>query len=195
MLYLYHNFAQVWRLQCNKSNSRKGGQRDEAIIWNPYSKIGPLSASHLHSTKRWKSFKEREREKEGKRERERERGRERLAMRQSSKRTFTMGGGVSLYRWPPVVLVWIQQLHYIQISTYFLLWSNHVLLNWRPAVQWYIPFIPRNAIDVWLCSPCFTYLESLIFWHGHRCFTTRAPGIKNVKNDKVRGKKGPEMAD
>ena len=35
----------------------------------------------------------------------------------------------------PVLLDCIQLLHFIHITTYFLFWSNQVLLNWRPAVQ------------------------------------------------------------
>ena len=49
-----------------------------------------------------------------------------------------LGGGegeVPLKGWSPVLQVWIQLLHYIQITTYFLFWSNIALINWRPAVQ------------------------------------------------------------
>ena len=45
----------------------------------------------------------------------------------------------SLYGWSPVLQVWIQLLHYIQKTTYFLTWSCPLLLNWRPAVQWSFP--------------------------------------------------------
>ena len=34
----------------------------------------------------------------------------------------------------PQPRVWIQLLHYLQITTYFLYWSVPALLNWRPAV-------------------------------------------------------------
>ena len=51
----------------------------------------------------------------------------------------------------PVLLDCIQLLHFIHITTYFLFWSNQVLLNWRPAVQrsfpqWWV-FSDRNHSD------------------------------------------------
>ena len=53
-----------------------------------------------------------------------------------SSREHSLLGDVSLNGWSPVLQVWIQLLHYIQITAYFLFWSVPVLLNWRPAVQW-----------------------------------------------------------
>ena len=43
----------------------------------------------------------------------------------------------SLYSWSPVWQGWIQLLHYLEKITYFLFWSYSVLLNWRPAIQWF----------------------------------------------------------
>ena len=51
---------------------------------------------------------------------------------------FLLGEG-SLYGWSPVLLDWIQLFHNIQISTNFIFWSNTILFNWRPAVQWSFP--------------------------------------------------------
>ena len=48
-------------------------------------------------------------------------------------------GEISLNGWSPVLQVWIQLLHYIRKTTYFLCWSSPVLLNWRPAVKWSFP--------------------------------------------------------
>ena len=44
---------------------------------------------------------------------------------------------VSLYGWSLVLQDWIELLHSIQITTYLLLWSDLVLLNWIPAVPWW----------------------------------------------------------
>ena len=54
-------------------------------------------------------------------------------------REHTPLGEVSLCSWPTVLPVWIQLLHFIQIRTYLLFWSNPVLLSWRPTVQWSFP--------------------------------------------------------
>ena len=45
-------------------------------------------------------------------------------------REYSLLGEVSLYGRSPVVQVYIQLLHYIQITD-----TNPVLLNWRPAVR------------------------------------------------------------
>ena len=47
---------------------------------------------------------------------------------QSAQRTHTVGV-VALYAWSPVLKVWIQLLHYLQITTDFNFWSNPVLSN------------------------------------------------------------------
>ena len=44
-------------------------------------------------------------------------------------------GKVSLHGWPPVFKKWIQLLYYIQITKYFIFWTNPTLLNGRPAIQ------------------------------------------------------------
>ena len=46
-------------------------------------------------------------------------------------------GEVSLNGQSPVLLVWIQFVHYTQKQ--LLCQSNPVLLNWRPCVQWFFP--------------------------------------------------------
>ena len=56
-----------------------------------------------------------------------------------SDREHSLLGEGSLYGMSPVLIVWIDLLHYVQETTYFLCWSSPVLLNWRPAVQWSFP--------------------------------------------------------
>ena len=67
-------------------------------------------------------------------------------------REHTPLGEVSLCSWPTVLPVWIQLLHFIQIRTYFLFWSNPVLLSWRPTVQW---SSPPTASILWSCGYSF----------------------------------------
>ena len=45
-------------------------------------------------------------------------------------------GEGSQYSWSPVLLIWIQLVHCIQKTTYFICRSRSILSNWRPAVQW-----------------------------------------------------------
>ena len=59
----------------------------------------------------------------------------RTSQNDSNGREHSSLGEVSLSGLPLVLQVWIPLLHQLQITTYFLFWSNSVLLNWRPAVQ------------------------------------------------------------
>ena len=45
--------------------------------------------------------------------------------------THSWGEEVSLYGWCPVLQVWIEQIHYVKITTYFIFWPNPVKLETR----------------------------------------------------------------
>ena len=65
-------------------------------------------------------------------------------------------GEVSLYSLSQFLQVWSQLLGYIQKITYFICWSNHVLLNWRPAdaspngVLWQMWLIALFKVNWWI---------------------------------------------
>ena len=63
-------------------------------------------------------------------------------------REHSLLGEVFITSWSPVLQVWIQLLHYLQIRTYFLLRSNLVLLK-----QW--SFLPPNGESSWSSLPSF----------------------------------------
>ena len=102
-------------------------------------------------------------------------------------REHTPLGEVSLCSWPTVLPVWIQLLHFIQIRTYFLFWSNPVLLSWRPTVQWSFPpqRVYSDLAAILSLTKMFSNLEVkpnykrnfvfseefIFFWRKHRLTT------------------------
>ena len=68
---------------------------------------------------------------------------------------------VSLYGWFPVLQVWTQLLLRIQITTYFLFWSNPILLYWRPDVQWSLVLWWVFSGKAYSSKPCIrgSYLD------------------------------------
>ena len=77
-------------------------------------------------------------------------------------------GEVSQNNWSPVVLAWVQLLHYIQIPSYFLLLSNPIWLNWRRAVQWSFHLHHAHTSFCSSSFSCFIFCWKKIFfcWWG-----------------------------
>ena len=59
-------------------------------------------------------------------------------MQNVSREDHSLWEELSLYGWSPVLEIWIQLLHYIQ-KQHIAPWSNPMLLNCTPSVQWSFP--------------------------------------------------------